>query len=248
MRDPLHAHDIGKRIKKLNTRLEEIKKRSMNFSFIDLGSYEPCNTRVSSNPCKRETSGELDELSVVGEKIEEDTENLVEILTTDNLSKYESSKIIVVAIVGVGGIGKTTLAQKIFNHDVVGQEFPKKIWLSVNQDFNETELLRRAITEAGGNHQSSGNTRGAIERGLKETLDGKKTLLVMDDVWDHRAWEDVLRTPMINASLAHGSRVLVTTRHDTVARGMMAKTPYHHVNKLEAEDAWLLLKKQVSNC
>ncbi|KAF8745051.1 hypothetical protein HU200_013463 [Digitaria exilis] len=246
MRNPLHAHDIGSRIKKLNRRLEEIKKRSMYFSFINLGSYEYCNRReISSNPCTRETSGELDELSVVGEKIEEDTRNLVEILTTDDLSKYDYSKIMVFAIVGVGGIGKTTLAQKIFNHDIIQQEFPKKIWLSVNQDFNETELLRRAITEAGGDHQSAGNTRGALERALKETLDGKKTFLVMDDVWNHRAWEDVLRIPMINASLAHGSRVLVTTRHDTVARGMMAKKPYHHVDKLEPTDAWLLLKKQV---
>ena len=53
------------------------------------------------------------------------------------------------AIVGVGGIGKTTLAKKIFNHDLIQQEFTKKIWLSVNKDFNETELLRRAVIEAG---------------------------------------------------------------------------------------------------
>jgi hypothetical protein len=66
----------------------------------------------------------------------------------------------------------------------------------------------------------------------------------MDDVWDPHVWEKVLEPPLIN-SLARGSRVLVTTRHDMVARGMMAEVPYHHVKKLEHEDAWSLLKKQV---
>ena len=141
---------------------------------------------ASSGPGSRETSGELDESSLVGESIEEDTRNLVEILTSAKLSKCENNKILVFAIVGVGGIGKATLAKKIFNHDIIQQEFTKKIWLSVNQDFNETVLLRRAVIEAGGDHQTAGNMRGALERALKEALNGEKTLLVMDDVWKHQ--------------------------------------------------------------
>ena len=171
---------------------------------------------------------------------------MVEMLTSAELSKCENNKIFVFAIVGVGGIGKTTLAQKIFNHDIIQREFGKKIWLSVNQDFSETRLLRRAIIEAGGDHQSAGNTRGALERALKEALNGQKILLVMDDVWEHQAWEDVLQTPFVSSIIAHGSRVLVTTRHAMVARGMMAMKPYHRVNKLDPEDAWSLLKKKVS--
>nr|TKV99493.1 hypothetical protein SEVIR_8G048136v2 [Setaria viridis] len=81
MRNPLHAHDMGKRIKKLNQRLEQIRNRSVDFGFINLGSYEYRNRRVaSSRPSSRETSGELDESGLVGEKIQEDTRNLVEIL------------------------------------------------------------------------------------------------------------------------------------------------------------------------
>ena len=45
----------------------------------------------------------------------------------------------------------------------------------------------------------------------------------MDDVWDCRAWDGVLRTPLVNATLAHGIRILVTPRHDAVAQGMMAE-------------------------
>ncbi|CAL4989375.1 unnamed protein product [Urochloa decumbens] len=245
MQNPLHAHKIGSRIKNLNQRLDEIKKRSLEFGFINLNLYEDQSRRVaSSRPASRETSGELDESSLVGEKIEEDTRNLVEMLTAEDPTKNENNKIMVFAIVGVGGIGKTTLAQKIYNHDIIQQEFPKRIWLSVNKDFSQTELLRRALIEAGGDHQSTGNVRTALEKALKNALNGQKTLIVMDDVWDPQAWEGVLKIP-INAAVSWGCRVLVTTRHDAVARGLMAKKPYHRVNKLAAEDAWLLLKKQV---
>ena len=130
MQNPIHAHKIGSRIKKLNQRLEDIKKRSLHFNFINLNSYEDYSRRAaSSRPGSRETSGELDESSLVGENIEEDTRNLVEMLTSVELSKCENNKILVFAIVGVGGIGKTTLAKKIFNHEIIQQEFTKKIWL-----------------------------------------------------------------------------------------------------------------------
>ncbi|XP_066339313.1 disease resistance protein RGA2-like [Miscanthus floridulus] len=244
MRNPLHAHDIGNRIKSLNERLDDIEKRSKTFNFINLAFYEDNTKKVESSVrARRETTGE-DELGVVGEKIEEDTRNLVDLLTKKDKNVHEHKNVMVYAILGVGGIGKTTLAKKIFNHDFIKQEFQKRIWLSVNQEFSDADLLERAITEAQGNHQEPRNTKAALERTIKEALKDCKTLLVMDDVWDHHAWEGVLKTPLLSI-LAQGSCVLVTTRHDMVAKGMMAEVPYHHVNKLEQEDAWSLLKKQV---
>ncbi|KAL6658410.1 hypothetical protein ACP70R_003996 [Stipagrostis hirtigluma subsp. patula] len=245
MKNPLHAHDIGRRIKNLNQRLDSIKEESTTFNFTNIASYQDHSRKVeSSRLACLETSGELDESGMVGEKIEEDTRNLVELLTKEDKTINGYNKIMVFAIVGVGGIGKTTLAQKIFNNDIIKKEFKKKLWLSVNKDFNKNDLLRRAIIEAGGDQQKDRNTMTALVQTLKETFKGHKALLVMDDVWDHRAWEDVLKTPLAN-SLAPGSRVLVTTRHDAVARGMMAMEPYHRVDKLEPEDAWSLLRMQV---
>jgi hypothetical protein len=246
MLNPLHAHDIGSRIKNLNKRLDDIKARGALFNFINLGIYEEHGRKVVSSSLRtRETSGWLDESGLVGENIEEDTRNLVEMLTNDYRCGKESKKIMVFSIVGVGGIGKTTLAQKIFNNEVIKHEFTKKIWLSVNQDYNETEMLRRVIAEAKEDHQVLGNAKVTLERTLIESLKGHKILLIMDDVWDYNIWEGLLKTPLLNAMLAHGSCVLVTTRHDTIARQMGSEEPYHHINKLEHDDAWLLLKKQV---
>jgi flagellar biosynthesis GTPase FlhF len=164
MKNPLHAHDIGNRIKSLNERLDDIEKRSKTFNFINLASYEDNTKKVESFlRARRETTRE-DELGVAGEKLEEDTRNLVDLLTKKDKNVHEHKNVMVYAIVGVGGIGKTTLAKKIFNHDFIKQ----------------------------GNHQAPRNTKAALERTLKEALKDCKTLLVMDHVWDHHAWEGVL--------------------------------------------------------
>ncbi|KAM0825863.1 hypothetical protein ACQ4PT_069252 [Festuca glaucescens] len=247
MKNPLHAHDIGSRINALNGRLDSIKKRSAQFSFIDLGPYEDrSRVQAARLAANRETSGEIDRSGLVGEKIEQDTRKIVQIMLKKAQGESNCARdgVMVFAVVGVGGIGKTTLAQKVFNDEAIQNEFSKKIWLSVNKNFSETGLLRRAITEAGGDHQTAGDTKATLQRTLKDALRGKKLLLVMDDVWDHRAWDNVLKIPFVDAA-AEGSRVLVTTRDARVARGMKVVPPFHYIDKLDDDDAWSLLKKQV---
>lgn len=117
--------------------------------------------------------------------------------------------------------------------------------MSINQYFDKVELLRTAITLAGGD-QHGENTLAVLQPALTTALTGKKLLLVMDDVWSHTAWGDVFETSLVYAA-AQGSRILVTTRDERVARGMKGLRPYHRVDKLNDEDAWSLLKKQVCN-
>uniref|UniRef100_A0A453TE73 Disease resistance protein RGA4 n=1 Tax=Aegilops tauschii subsp. strangulata TaxID=200361 RepID=A0A453TE73_AEGTS len=246
MRNPFHAREIGTRIKALNQRLDSIKQRSAAFNFINLGSYEDChssNAHASrqGNP-SRETVGDFDRSAVVGDKIEEDTKALVALIMQKG--KEVNDDIMVFAIVGVGGVGKTTLAQKVFNDEAIQGGFSKKIWLSVNQNFSEVELLKRTIICADGNAQLAGNAKDALHRALMQALKDHKTFLIMDDVWDKGAWEGVLKIPFANAA-ASGSRVLITTREGRVAQGVTAIQPYHHVDTLAPDDAWSLLKKQV---
>ncbi|RLM58672.1 hypothetical protein C2845_PM18G01640 [Panicum miliaceum] len=130
----------------------------------------------------------------------------VRIMTQGRETSHGDKKILIFAIVGVGGIGKTTLAQNIFNNNIIQQEFTKYGW-ALTKDLIRLSCYR--------------------EPSLK--LEGITKQL---EIQIQR--ECVLKTPLVNV-LARGSRVLVTTRDIRVARGMMAEEPYHHVKKLEPE-------------
>lgn len=97
----------------------------------------------------RKTHPLLKRSGVVGEKIEDDTRTLVEVLTKE-ATCGKSGRLVVVAIVGVSGIGKTTLGNKVFNDEFIKGKFGKRIWLSITWDLNDVELLSTTITTASG--------------------------------------------------------------------------------------------------
>ncbi|XP_047063580.1 disease resistance protein RGA2-like [Lolium rigidum] len=226
------------------SQLDGLSKRARSFSFIKLELYQD---RKTARPLlvDRKTDPLLERSAVVGEKIEDDTRALVQLLTKEVTDKSDSRR--VVAIVGVGGIGKTILSKKIFNDEVIQGKFTKKIWLSITQEFNGVELLRTAIIAAadGKMPESAGISQDKAVLGpeLVSVIRDKKFFLVLDDMWDISVWNNLLSAPFSHG--AAGSRVLITTRYDAVARGMRAVQPYHHVSKLGHEDGWLLLTKQV---
>ncbi|XP_044979300.1 disease resistance RPP13-like protein 4 [Hordeum vulgare subsp. vulgare] len=243
MRNPLHAHDIGTRIKELNEKLDSICKRGRSFDFVKLEAYQDMK-RTRSPATDRKTDSLMERSGAVGEKIEEDTRALVEVLTRE-VDGGKTDRLLVVAIVGVGGIGKTTLSKKIFNDDAIKGKFTKQIWLSITQDFSDVELLSKSITAAGGDLPGGGAARDdkdLLVRALMNTIKDKKFFLVLDDMWGIDAWDKHLMTPFSYGG--RGSRVLITTRHEAVARSMKA-VHHHHIEKLGPEDAWSLLKRQV---
>ncbi|KAL6908007.1 hypothetical protein ACP4OV_002177 [Aristida adscensionis] len=244
LQNPVYAHKIGKRIKELNQRLDDVRKGAQDFSFnINLSSYQEQRllTDAPQHSSYKMTS-EFSESAIVGEKIERDAKDLVQVLTTDD--KYNNN-IKVASIVGVGGMGKTTLAQKIFKETTIQEYFKIKIWLSITQNFNETELLRTAISHAEGHHGGV-QDKTQLMRTLTEALSKERFLIVMDDMWSEKPWNDVLNVPITNASQKQpGSRVLVTTRSEHLPQQMRASLYTHRVTPLDEEDAWSLLKKQL---
>ncbi|CAL4980117.1 unnamed protein product [Urochloa decumbens] len=236
--NPMFAHEIGSRIKELNQRLEDIYKEADKFKF---------NIGLGSNPEPRKLSdaglkmlSEFNESAIVGENIEKETKELAHVLIND-----DKLKIKVVSVVGAGGMGKTTLAQKIFKEKTIQEQFKMKIWLSITQYFEEADLLRTAIEHAGGDHGGK-QDKSLLMRTLTDILSKDKFLLVMDDVWSMKAWNNVLKVPILNASHKQiGSRVLVTTRLEDLAPRMQASYYQHHVRPLNEEDAWSLLNRQL---
>ncbi|XP_065000213.1 putative disease resistance protein RGA1 [Musa acuminata AAA Group] len=231
-REVKFRHEVGVKIKDLNDRLEEISARRSKLQ-LHVSAAEPrVVPRVS-----RITSPVM-ESDMVGEQLEEDSKALVEQLTKQDPSK----NVVVLAIVGIGGIGKTTFAQKVFNDGKIKASFRTTIWVCVSQEFNETDLLRNIVKGAGGSHGGE-QSRSLLEPLVEGLLRGNKFLLVLDDVWDARIWDDLLRNPLQGG--AAGSRVLVTTRNAGIARQMKA-VHVHEMKLLPPEDGWSLLCKKAT--
>lgn len=133
----------------------------------------------------------------------------------------------VLPIVGIGGVGKTTLAQHICNHPRVKSHYKLIFWTCVSNEFDKKRLIRELL-QSSGKDITSGNL-DYLQRTLKNIVDEKKILLILDDMWDDVLKEDRQRWKKFCASFVdvhQGSMVLVTTRSAEVAQGFHTMKPF----------------------
>ncbi|RWR84855.1 Disease resistance protein [Cinnamomum micranthum f. kanehirae] len=129
--------------------------------------------------------------------------------------KDEDPRRKVLSVVGMGGLGKTTLVTKVCNNPVVKPHFQCYAWISISQSYKTEELLRRMMKELYNsrkeNHQDN---IGQIDymrlvRMLINYLQDKGYVIVLDDVWNKQAWDDISIAIPNNQC---GSRVMLTSR------------------------------------
>ncbi|RVW30533.1 putative disease resistance RPP13-like protein 1 [Vitis vinifera] len=185
------------------------------------------------------TTSLVDESGVCGR--DGDKEEIVKFLLSHNAS---GNKISVIALVGMGGIGKTTLAQVVYNDRKVVECFDLKAWVCVSDEFDLvriTKTIVKAIDSGTSENSSDENDLNLLQLKLKERLSRKKFCLVLDDVWNenYNNW-DRLQTPFTVG--LPGSKIIVTTRSDKVA-SVMRSVRIHHLGQLSFDDCWSLFAK-----
>ncbi|XP_024040387.1 putative disease resistance RPP13-like protein 1 [Citrus clementina] len=133
----------------------------------------------------------------------------------------------------MGGLGKTTLAQLVYNDARVQGHFDLKAWTCVSDDFDVirlTKTILRSITK----QTTDDSDLNLLQEELKKKLSQKKFLLVLDDVWNenYNGW-DRLRPPF--EAGAPGSKIIVTARNQGVAE-IMGTAPAYQLEKLSDDN------------
>ncbi|KAL1827346.1 hypothetical protein DCAR_0206511 [Daucus carota subsp. sativus] len=148
----------------------------------------------------------------------------------------------VTAVYGMGGQGKTTVARMVYNRDAVINMFPKRMWITVSEDFDFMKILNQMVVSLTSTASVLENTEGLIKE-LQKNLKGEKFLLVLDDVWNEKPEEwDNLRNSLLEIGGARGSNILITTRSQEVAYAMRCSVSYQ-VKILSEEDSYELFKR-----
>ncbi|KAH6790371.1 hypothetical protein C2S51_005377, partial [Perilla frutescens var. frutescens] len=193
------------------------------------------------------------ESTVVG--LDEDLEKIKEQLTglPCNLK--------ILTIVGMGGIGKSTLAKKVYDDPFIVYHFYVRAWITVSQDYQVRAVLLdliRSVTQLTNDicakYDESQEYRPTLKDGINQlsdqrlaeqlyrSLKGKRYLIVMDDIWCDTAWEDVKRSFPDDKN---GSRIILTSRLTEVALSVNPDWPPHHMRFLSLDEGWELLKLKI---
>ncbi|KAK9086539.1 hypothetical protein Syun_028933 [Stephania yunnanensis] len=229
-------YKLAKQIKEIRERFDGIAKEMSDFSLIKKsvdveGSVVPPQS-ISSG---RVTSSTSVEPQMYGR--ETDKENIVKMLLENINNEHVIS---VCPIVGSGGLGKTTLAQLVYNDVRMQKHFDVKIWICVSDDFNVKRLLEE-IFEVVTKRPSGNNNLDAIQNGVKENLKEKKFLLVLDDVWCEKQ-DEWNRLKNSLTSGAKGSSIIVTTRLKIVASITKTISEPYHLGGLSLDNCWSLFR------
>ncbi|CAI9106783.1 OLC1v1006002C1 [Oldenlandia corymbosa var. corymbosa] len=213
-------HDIALKIKEINDEVESILNEANKFHFVTSLSgevyYEKFNRPLTTSI-----------LDVSRRR------------TNTNKEVDDEKNVKVLSIVGVGGSGKTTLAQLLYNDVEVKKHFDVWKWICVSDPFHQKRIAK-ALLE-GSHHDSSEPELESLLQRIKQSFSGKRFLIVLNDFWT----EDSSNWKPFRDSLKDGayeSIILVTTRSEKVAI-TMGTDHYFNLGLLSQLDCWLIIKK-----
>ncbi|XP_026430822.1 putative disease resistance protein RGA3 [Papaver somniferum] len=231
---------LDQQIKIINKRLDDISGEMKKYQLISIPDCDTSDHETAQQ--NRLVSSLVDESSFLGR--ENDKSTIINLLTTLQESSTSSSmRFSVVSMVGMGGIGKTTLAQMVFNDNSITSFFHELFWVHLSDDFNIKKILIEIIESVTNKYCDDVSNETVLVNKLKEVLSDRKYLLVLDNLCnqDAKDW-DKLKGSLIAG--AQGSKVLVTTRSNIVASIVQDITPPYILKELADSVCWSIMKNK----
>ncbi|KAL2509920.1 Disease resistance protein (CC-NBS-LRR class) family [Forsythia ovata] len=225
-------YSVKKRsLKSINEKLKNIYEDTKEFGFdalLDLDEKESVKiTKVRKAPI-------VEEEYVVG--FEDEAEKLIILLTGG------SDELEVISIVGMPGLGKTTLAKLIYRHPAIEYEFYNRAWVYVSQEYSRKEVFLNIWRQfAMPSDEMYKMTDENIAKELRAFLEKGKYLIVVDNVWTEEAWNDLKIAFPKNKKR---SRILLTSRNKKVSKHANPNAGPHNLRFLTPDESWTLLQRK----
>ncbi|KAL1822316.1 hypothetical protein ACET3Z_009094 [Daucus carota] len=228
-----NLYDIGKDIESLKEKIIVIKSRRDEYHINDIIIATP---RVQKRRRTLLRAASFDhEKDVVG--FEVDYQTLLAQL--DN----QDSSLGFISIHGMGGLGKSTLASKLY-HSSELSHFKSRAWVCVSEDYDNKLVLRKIINCFKGDDRDLLSKMEEVEllgHLRKILLEGDHYLVVIDDIWDVDFWKKIKSA---FPDKKNGSRVIITTRNKLVAEGVEDTCFIHELSFLSKDESWKLFCKR----
>ncbi|XP_057441685.1 putative disease resistance protein RGA1 [Lotus japonicus] len=231
-------YEIGNKLKEISKRFDEIADQKNKYVL-----QEGVRERSTDVAEWRQTSSIIPQAKLYGR--EDDKRKIMEFLLSQ---ARESDFLSIYPIVGLGGMGKTTLAQMVYNDDQVTSNFNIKVWICVSENFSVQRILCSIIESITEEKYDCLNS-DVTERKVQKLLQSKRYFLVLDDVWSKTEEMEFGLTQdkwnklkCVLSCASKGASILVSTRDMKVA-AIMGTCQAHHLCGLSEDECWMLFKQ-----
>ncbi|GLT55757.1 hypothetical protein SLA2020_288500 [Shorea laevis] len=224
------------------------KIKKINESLVKVKGDAVFNTLLARNERPRVGKSQPDTHSFLGSKFEsrrdEEVRKIVNLLTEQRSHQHPIS---VISLIGMAGIGKTTLAKLLCKEIKNRNLFDEVAWVCVSDYFDQQKILKGMLEYHDQNAGGINNIDVLLKR-LEEKLEKKTFLLVLDDVWEDNSntWA-TFSGLLSNFVKTSGNSIVVTTRKEGVASSIAECLPLrrHPLKRLSDDDCWLIIKEKV---
>ncbi|PON54385.1 NB-ARC domain, LRR domain containing protein [Trema orientale] len=234
--DFFHLCTLRKQINSIQAKMEDIFKSAQAYR-IEFGSTEGTSSVAELQRRLRRSTPDDDEDDEVVSLVDSDKTLKAELMKTED-------RLSIVSVVGMGGLGKTTLAKKVYKHNDVKQHFECCAWVFISQQYVTKDTLYEILFQIERDsyrERLRNSTENELSDRIKGELKEKRYIVVLDDIWRIEAWDSIKRAFPKGKP---GSKVLFTIRNKEVALSADPCTSPIQPPFLTFEESWELLRRK----